>query len=129
MPIIIDAWNLIRDGASSIDDEESESLESAHLLIESLKRFQQTHGDPIVLVFDSSNEFLGLDHKNSDKLKVVASKNADDYIKRYVSAIPERQRRNLRVVSSDSDIYYHAKDHYATPVKSGEFWGKLHASA
>ena len=58
MPIIIDAWNLIRDGRSGIDTEDA--LQSAELLMARLKKFQETHNDPIVAVFDSKNEFLDI---------------------------------------------------------------------
>ena len=125
MPIIIDGWNLIRSPASRISDDERESLDAAGELIEALNDFQKDRRDPIILVFDSTNEYLGIDHKSSDTLKVVASRNADDYIKRYIDKTPERQRRNLRVVSSDKDIYYHAKSSYATPIKAEEFWAKI----
>lgn len=125
MPIIIDGWNLIRNESSSINDEERDGLEAAGELISYLSDFQATHNDPIILVFDSTNEFLGLDYEKSDKLKVVPAKNADNYIKKYIDKTPERQRRNLRVVSSDKDVFYYAKSGYATPVKSEEFWSKL----
>ena len=125
MPILIDGWNFIRDESSSIQDVESEALESAKLLIGYLAQFQKTHSDPIVVVFDSSNEFLGIGYKNSPELSVVPASDADDYIKRYISKVPERQRRNVRVVSSDNDIYYYAKSYYAIPVKCKEFWDKL----
>ena len=125
MPIIIDGWNFIRSESSDINDDEGDSLESAAALISRLGRFQDTHKDPVVLVFDSTNEFLGLNHKNHEQLSVVAAKDADKYIKRYIDKMPERQRRNLRVVSSDKDIYYYAKSSYATPLKSEEFWVKL----
>ena len=125
MPILIDGWNFIRDESSSIQDVESEALESAKLLIDYLAQFQKTHSDPIVVVFDSSNEFLGIGYKNSPELSVVPASDADDYIKRYISKVPERQRRNVRVVSSDNDIYYYAKSYYAIPVKCKEFWDKL----
>lgn len=125
MPIIIDGWNLIRNDASDISDDEGDSLESAAALISCLGQFQIKHKDPVIIVFDSTNEFLGLDHKNYERLSVVAAKNADRYIKRYIDKTPERQRGNLRVVSSDKDIYYYARSSYATPVKSEEFWVKL----
>ena len=125
MPILIDGWNFIRDKSSSIQDIESESLESAKLLIDYLAQFQKTHSDPIVVVFDSSNEFLDFDYKNSAELSIIPASDADDYIKMYIRKIPERQRRNIRVVSSDSDIYYYAKSYYAIPLKCGEFWKKL----
>lgn len=125
MPIIIDGWNLLRDGRSRIDDSLADSLPAARALIARLETFQATHNDPIVLVFDSTHEYLGIDHRNSPKLAVVAARDADTYIKRYIDAVPERQRRNVRVVSSDNDIYYYAKSSYATPIRSGEFWRKL----
>lgn len=125
MPIIIDGWNLIRDHASEIDDAEGDSLESAGLLISYLTDFQRTHKDPIILVFDSTHEYLGMKYTNTPKLRIVPAKDADEYIKRYIEDFPERQRSNLRVVSSDSDIYYYAKSRYAVPVKSGQFWDKL----
>ncbi|OGW83431.1 MAG: hypothetical protein A2987_03165 [Omnitrophica bacterium RIFCSPLOWO2_01_FULL_45_10] len=125
MPIIIDGWNLIRSGESDIDDIEEESIESAKKLISYLKTFQETHKDAITVVFDSSREYLDLNHDNNTALSVVPARNADEYIKKYVDEIPERQRRNLRVVSSDNDIYYYAKKSYAAPIKSEEFWHKL----
>ncbi|MFA6078445.1 MAG: NYN domain-containing protein, partial [Candidatus Omnitrophota bacterium] len=91
-----------------------------------LQSFQKQHNDPIVLVFDSKHEYLEIDYKNSPKLKIVPTRNADGYIKRYIDGIPEKQRRNLRVVSSDNDVYYHAKSSYATPLKCGEFWKKIY---
>jgi len=128
MPILIDGWNFIRDGSSSIDDDGADSLEAAGELIAYLNDFQETHNDPIVLVFDSTHEYLGLDYERSAKLKVVASRDADTYIKRYIDKVPERQRRNIRVVSSDNDVYYYAKSSYATPVRSGAFWSTLRRS-
>ncbi len=125
MPIIIDGWNLLRDAKSDIDDSETGSLESAEALVSYLERFQAAHSDPIVLVFDSASEFLDIRRAGSAKLRIVPAKNADDYIKRYIDRTPERQRRNLRVVSSDNGIFYYAKSAYATPVKAGEFWIKL----
>jgi len=125
MPIIIDGWNLIRNRASCIDDDQGESLDAARHLISYLNAFQKTHNDPIVLVFDSTNEYLDMHYTNSAKLRIVPAKDADGYIKRYVDKTPERQRRNLRVVSSDSDVYFYAKSSYATPLKSEEFWGTL----
>ncbi|MFH0764229.1 MAG: NYN domain-containing protein [Candidatus Omnitrophota bacterium] len=126
MPIIIDGWNLIRCEASGISDDDGEALDSAASLLAYLSRFQETHSDPIVVVFDSSSGHLGLDFKNNPKLRVIASKNADNYIKKYVDATPERQRRNVRVVSSDNDVYYYARSACATPIKSEVFWSKLH---
>ena len=125
MPIIIDGWNLIRDESSDIEDADMDSLDGAEILISRLLQFQASHSDPIVLVFDSTNEFLGIDYKNSSKLKIVPARDADDYIKRYLDKTPERQRRNVRVVSSDNDVFYYAKSSYATPVRCGEFWKKL----
>ena len=125
MPIIIDGWNLIRNKKSSIDDLSDDSLESARTLIEYLRSFQKTHRDPITLVFDSANEYLGMEYVNNAKLRIVPAKDADAYIKRFIDAMPEKQRANLRVVSSDNDIYYYAKSSYAVPVKSEQFWDKL----
>lgn len=125
MPIIIDGWNLIRNQNSDIPDDGDDSLEALATLVSYINDFQKTHKDPVVLVFDSSREFLGIDHKNSPILKIVASRNADEYIKRYIDNVPERQRRNLRVVSSDNSIYYYAKSSYAVPVRCEEFWNKL----
>jgi predicted RNA-binding protein with PIN domain len=126
MPILIDGWNLLRSGASRIsDDDDARSIEAALELICWLEDFQISHADPIVLVFDSKNEHLGIDHKNSAKFSVIAAKNADKYIKRYIEDVPERQRKNLRVVSSDKDIYYYAKSAYARALKSDEFWAVL----
>lgn len=125
MPLLIDGWNLIRNKASDIDDDEGDSLESARRLISCLGRFQETHNDPVLLVFDSTNEFLGINHRNSQKFSVIPARDADDYIKRWIDKTPENQRRNLRVVSSDNEIYYYARSSYATPIKSEEFWQKL----
>ncbi|MFH1778952.1 MAG: NYN domain-containing protein [Candidatus Omnitrophota bacterium] len=123
MPIIIDGWNFIRHSSSRIQKEDA--LESARILIAHLQRFQLTHNDSIILVFDSKHEFLSLRYQHSLKLRIVPTKDADGYIKRYIDKIPERQRRNLRVVSSDNSLYYYAKDAYATPIKCEEFWRKL----
>jgi len=128
MPIIIDGWNLIRCEASGISDDDGKALDSAASLMAYLSRFQETHNDPIVVIFDSSNEHLGLDFKNSPKLRLVAARNADAHIKKYIDAVPERQRRNIRVVSSDNDVYYYAKSACATPIKSEAFWDKLKLS-
>ena len=125
MPIIIDGWNLIRNRKSSIRDDDMDSLESARILIAYLTDFQSTHNDPIILVFDSTNEYLDIRYTSTPKLKVVAARNADNYIKRYVEDTPDRQRRNIRVVSSDSDIYFYAKSYSATPLRCEEFWDKL----
>ena len=125
MPIIIDGWNLIRNKRSVIDDTDRDSLEAAGLLINYLGDFQRKHGDPITLVFDSTNEYLDIKYTSTPKLKIVPAKDADIYIKRYIDSVPERQRANLRVVSSDGDVYYYAKRSYAVPVKSEDFWDKL----
>ncbi|MCM8761469.1 MAG: NYN domain-containing protein [Candidatus Omnitrophica bacterium] len=125
MPIIIDGWNLIRSDRSSIKDDEKDSLVSASQLISYLSDFQKTHNDPIVLVFDSTREHLHMHYANSSKLTVVPTKDADSYIKRYIDKVPERQRRNLRVVSSDKDIFFYAKGAYATPLSAEDFWEKL----
>lgn len=125
MPIIIDGWNFLRDPRSRIDDSESDSLNAARLLIARLETFQMTHNDPVILVFDSTNEYLGIGNRNSAKLTVVAARDADAYIKKLIDAVPERQRRNVRVVSSDNEVYYYARSSYATPIRSGEFWQKL----
>ena len=126
MPIVIDGWNFIRDRSSPISDEGHDHLMPARTLISYLADFQSTHNDPIVLVFDSKNEYLEIDYRNTPKLKIVPARNADEYIKRYIDGIPERQRRNVRVVSSDNDVFYYAKSSYATPLRCSEFWGKLY---
>ncbi len=128
MPIIIDGWNLLRSDSSRIVDDGERSIESALELIAYLEDFQRLRGDPIVLVFDSTKEHLGIDRRNTLKLTVIAAKNADNYIKKYIDKVPDRQRRNLRVVSSDNEIYYYAKSAYAQPQKSEEFWKKLTSS-
>ena len=125
MPIIIDGWNLIRNRRSDIDDDNMESIEAARLLVSYLEDFQKTHNDPILVIFDSSSEFLDLGHEDTGKLTVVPSKNADNYIKRYIDKTPVRQRRNIRVISSDKEVYYYAKSSYATALKCEEFWEKL----
>lgn len=125
MPIIIDGWNLIRDRSSCIDDIDGDSLRSAAALITYLRDFQRTRKDPVIIVFDSAHEFLDMRYTNTAQLKIVPAKDADAYIKRFIDDVPERQRGNLRVVSSDGDIYYYAKSRYAVPLKSGEFWSKL----
>ncbi|MDD5429012.1 MAG: NYN domain-containing protein [Candidatus Omnitrophica bacterium] len=127
MPIIIDGWNLIRSRASRIDDVGGDSLGSARLLMNFLRDFQRTHKDPITLVFDSTHEYLGMEYTNTPKLKIVPARDADRYIKKFIDDFPERQRSNLRVVSSDNDIYYYAKSRYAVPVKSEQFWEKLNS--
>ena len=128
MPIIIDAWNFIRNERSSINDDEGDSLEAAADLIRYFEQYQKTHGDPVILVFDSTREHLGIDHTNTEKLKIVAARNADSYIKKHLDGVPERQRANMRVVSSDNDVYYYAKSSYAIPIRSEEFWSKLRHS-
>ena len=125
MAIIIDGWNFIRDASSDIEDSESDSLVSARMLIGRLETFQIYHNDPIMIVFDSTNEFLGLGYKNHPKLSVIAARDADEYIKRYLDKTPEKQRKNIRVVSSDNDVFYYAKSSYAVPVKCRDFWKKL----
>ena len=127
MPIIIDGWNLIRNSRSPINDDNGDSLEAAMTLIAYLDDFQKEHQDPIVVVFDSSNEFLDIDYHNTPKLRIVPARDADLYIKSYIEKVPEKQRRNVRVVSSDNDVYYHAKSYSATPLSSEEFWSKLGA--
>jgi predicted RNA-binding protein with PIN domain len=125
MPIIIDGWNLIRDERSDIDDTDMDAPDGALLLIRQLERFQKSHNDPIFLVFDSAREFLDTGYENTIKVHVVATKNADSYIKRYIDKTPERQRRNLRVVSSDKEIFFYAKSACAEPLLSRDFWAKL----
>ncbi|MDD5422228.1 MAG: NYN domain-containing protein [Candidatus Omnitrophota bacterium] len=127
MPILIDGWNLIRNRRSDIRDDDDGSLDSVITLIAYLEDFQVTHNDPIIVVFDSSREFLDIDHRNSPKLKIMPAKNADNYIKKYLDKVPEKQRRNVRVVSSDNEIYFYARSSYATPVKCEDFWVKLKA--
>jgi predicted RNA-binding protein with PIN domain len=123
MPIIIDGWNMIRHEKSGIDHHDA--LDGASALISILERFQQTHSDPIILVFDSKSEHLDIPHRSTAKLHIVATKDADGYIKRYIDKFPARQRRNLRVISSDHSLYFYAKDARATPVKCEEFLGKV----
>jgi len=125
VPIIIDGWKCIRSPESRISDDGGDSVEAARRLIARLDGFQQTHRDPIVLVFDSTREYMETGYRSGPMLTVVPSRDADEYIKRYIDRVPERQRRNLRVVSSDNDIYYYARSSYATPLRSGEFWDKL----
>ncbi|MFH0771408.1 MAG: NYN domain-containing protein [Candidatus Omnitrophota bacterium] len=123
MPIIIDGWNFIRHESAELDYDDA--LDGARILISHLQRFQKTHSDPVVLVFDSRNEFLGVPYQNSAKLTIVAARDADSYIKKYIDKYPPKQRRSLRVVSSDRSIYFYAKDSRASPVKCEEFWEKL----
>jgi predicted RNA-binding protein with PIN domain len=125
MPIIIDAWNLIRNSESTVDDSDGDSLESAGELIALLSDFQRTHNDPITLVFDSTNEYLDLKYSSTPKLRIVPAKDADAYIKRYIDDVPQKQRLNLRVVSSDGEVYYYAKSSSAVAVKCEQFWDKL----
>lgn len=125
MPIIIDGWNFIRDRRSPLAGENGDSLRSANTLIAYLKEFRASHKDPITLVFDSAREYLDINYKNTQGLTVVPSKDADKYIKLYIDRTPERQRRNLRVVSSDNSVYFYAKSSYATPVRCADFWAKL----
>jgi predicted RNA-binding protein with PIN domain len=125
MPILIDGWNLIRCEKSGIRDLEIPYLESADALLASLSDFQTGHRDPITVVFDSKREFLDIGFRPTAMLKVVAAKDADDYIRRAVERIPEKQRRNLRVVSSDNSVYYHVRSLGATPVRTEEFWKKM----
>ncbi|MBI4335237.1 MAG: NYN domain-containing protein [Candidatus Omnitrophica bacterium] len=125
MPIIIDGWNFIRDARSDIDDDRDDPLSGARELVMCLERYQRDHKDPITVVFDSRYEHLDTGFKNSEALKIVPARNADEYIGRYIDSVPERQRRNLRVVSSDKKIYYYAKDARATPLTSSEFWEKI----
>ena len=123
MPIIIDGWNLVRHEHSGIDYDDA--LAGASHLIAILEKFQDSHADPIVLVFDSKNEHLDIPYRSTAKLHIVAARNADSYIKKYIDNIPARQRRALRVVSSDRSLYFYAKDARATPLKCEEFWEKL----
>ncbi|MBI4336071.1 MAG: NYN domain-containing protein, partial [Candidatus Omnitrophica bacterium] len=108
MPIIIDGWNLIRHEGSGIDDDDA--LAGAGELIAILGKFQESHADPIILVFDSKNEYLDMPLTNTAKLRIVAARDADSYIKKHIDEVPARQRRNLRVVSSDRSLYFYAKD-------------------
>lgn len=123
MPVIIDGWNFIRHRSSHIEDEDA--LQSAGTLIAYLQEFQLTHSDPIIIVFDSKHEFLDMHYQSNPKLKVVAARDADNYIKRYIDRVPQKQRRSIRVVSSDNSLYYYAKDAYATSMRCEEFWNKL----
>ncbi len=125
MPILIDGWNLIRNSKSDIDDDDSDSLESAKALVAYLNTFQKAHRDPITLVFDSSHEYLDFKYVNNPSLRIVPAKDADKYIKKCIDGTPENQRKNLRVVSSDLDVYFFAKSRYAVPVRCEEFWDKL----
>jgi len=123
MPILIDGWNMVRHEGSGIDYDDA--LAGAAHLIAILEKFQETHPDPITLVFDSKNEYLDMPLRSTPKLHIVAARNADNWIKRHIDSIPQRQRRNLRVVSSDRSLYFYAKDARATPMKCEEFWSKI----
>ncbi len=125
MPIIIDGWNFIRNSRSLIPDDGDDSIDAARDLVYYFEDYQRAHNDPVILVFDSAHEHMELDHANSPKLMVVASKSADAYIKKYIDKVPERQRKNLRVVSSDNEVFYYARSSDATPLRSEEFWKKL----
>jgi len=125
MPIVIDGWNFIRNDVSSIRDDDGDSLIAARLLIELLSDFQESHKDPIVVVFDSRNEYLDLDYRDTPKLRVIPARNADDRIKELIDSTPRAERPNLRVVSSDNDVYYYARSERAIPVRSEEFWEKI----
>ena len=128
MPILIDGWNLIRDDESDMRDDETDSTECARRLVVEMEQFRASHSDPITLVFDSSSGYLDIKYDNHPGLSIVAARDADDYIKRFIDRVPERQRRNLRVVSSDSDVFYYAKSSYATPLLSSDFWGTIRKS-
>ena len=123
MPIIIDGWNLIRDERSPVDLDDA--IASAQALVRILVSYQRAHRDPITVVFDSKRGHLELAHTNNEQLTAIPAKDADGYIMKFVANIPEKQRRNVRVVSSDNKVYYHAKSHYATPITSDEFWQTL----
>ena len=125
MPIVIDGWNFIRDRTSPIRDDGRDYLEPAKKLIGYLEGFQASHNDPIVLVFDSKHEYLEIGYRNTPKLKIVPARDADEYIKRYLDEVPERQRRNVRVISSDNDVFYYAKSSYAEPIRCADFWDKI----
>lgn len=123
MPIIIDGWNLIRHDSSPL--WEMESLAAARVLISNLQQFQKNRKDPIILVFDSKNEYLDINYTNTDKLTIVPTADADVYIKKYVDKTPLKQRQALRVVSSDKAVYLYARGSYANILKCDEFWQKL----
>lgn len=123
MPIIIDGWNLIRHDLSGI--KEDDALAGARILLSRLENFQRTHADSVIVVFDSKSGYLDISYRNTEKLKIIAAFDADSHIKNYIEKVPSRQRRNLRVVSSDRRVYFYAKDAGATPIKSEEFWRKL----
>ncbi len=125
MPLLIDGWNFISSNASDIQDDENDSLDSVQTLIAYLTHFQRAHADPIILVLDSAHEFLDLPHTNTRSLTLVATRNADMYIKKYIDATAVRQRRTVRVVSSDKSIYRYAGSAGATALTAEEFWEKL----
>jgi predicted RNA-binding protein with PIN domain len=123
MPIIIDGWNLIRDRNSLLRDQEP--LQAASALLSRLQSFQSRHSDPIVVVFDSSNEYLEIPYRNTSKMKIIPTPDADDYIKRYLDQVPANQRRNYRVISSDLSVYDYARSSSAQAIRCGEFWNRL----
>lgn len=123
MPIIIDGWNFIRTSGSPLKNQEP--LAALRSLITLLKTFQVRHSDPIMLVLDSSSEFLDIPYRNSPKLKIVPAKNADNFIKHYLDKIPANQRKNYRVVSSDLDVFDYSRQLSATAIKCADFWPKI----
>lgn len=123
MPIIIDGWNLIRCDRSPLWDKES--LAAARSLIFNLQGYQKNRKDPMILVFDSKNEYLDIPYTNTDKLTIVPTPDADAYIKRLIDNVPIKQRNNYRVVSSDKAVYLYARGSYANVMKCEEFWKKL----
>jgi predicted RNA-binding protein with PIN domain len=123
MPILIDGWNLIKDKSSVLKNQTP--LAAAQALIGYLFTFQITHNDPILLILDSKKECLALHHRDSAKLQIIPTPNADSFIKKYVDRTAANQRRNIRVVSSDLDIYDFARHCQATVIKCSEFWRKL----
>ena len=127
MPILIDGWNFIRNRNSEIRDDAGSSLDSARALISYMNDFQATHNDPVIIVFDSKHEFLGIEYKNSAKLHITPVKDADDYIRKYIDNTSERQRKNVRVVSSDNSVYFYARSSGAAAMRSEEFWDKLYS--
>ena len=78
MPILIDGWNMVRQEGSGIDYDDA--LAGAMHLIAILEKFQESHADPITLVFDSKNEYLDIPIKSTAKLHIVAARDADGYI-------------------------------------------------
>lgn len=125
MPLVIDGWNFIRNKRSDII-EDAESLDAARTLIAYLASFQKSHNDPVLVVFDSKREFLETGFQNTPKLRIIPAKNADRYIKNYLDDTPEQQRKNIRVVSSDKEIFYYARSCGAAPIKCEDFWEKLY---